>query len=1024
MALQKQPVNINFSQGLDTKTDPKQVQVGKFLTLVNSVFDKGGALTKRNGFDNITTLPNENQTNITTLNNNLIATGSNLYSYSADTNQWFNKGSIQPVQLSTIPLIRASTSQISPDSATASNGLVCLVYVDNSVAYYQISDSATGAQILGRTAITSVDTFTTPTSPRVFMLGAYFVITYIANDLTPTPHLRFIAIPITTPNAMVTPKTITNIINGLNAGYDGAVNENLLYLSWASSSTSVLAQALNSSLALAGTATTVDGSHGATNVSVTVDISNPVTPVVWISYYDSGTTNGYTAAYNVNLEVQRLAPVHSITTTNVSEITSSASNGVLNLFYEVINYYNSTGAYPTANVRTDYVDSVTVTISGTVGSPSVVLRGVGLVSKSFVASNGIIYMLAAYGPPSAPTSSIQPSYFLIDSIGNVYMRLAYENGAGYANSQVLPSVSSNNGTYYIPYLIADLLATVSNSQTPPVGNTIYTQTGVNLSIFTINNSVQYSSAIASVLHLTGGQLWMYDGVKPVEHGFHVFPEDIASNTTSTGGFVNDQTSYYSFTYEWTDNAGNLHRSAPSIPFAVTSTGGGTSINTLYVPTLRFTYKISPNPVRIVGYRWTASQPVYYQFTGITNPVVNDVTVDYVTIADNRSNSSIFGDTILYTTGGVVEDIAAPASIHSALYRSRLVLIDAEDQNLLWYSKQVIENTPVEMSDLFTIFVAPTTGAQGSTGPCTALSAMDDKLIVFKKDAIYYITGDGPDNTGANNDFSDPVFITASVGCNNPNSIVLMPQGLMFQSDKGIWLLGRDLSTNYIGAPVEGFNGDTVLSATAIPQTNQVRFVLNSGATLMYDYYYQQWGSFTNISAISATLFDNFHTYLNEFGQIYQETPGTFTDGGNPVLMSFTTAWLSVAGLQGYERLYAMNVLGTYYTPFKLNAELAYDYNPSPIQSTLLSPTDNVGQPWGYEAAWGTGPQWGGSAGNVFSARLFPQKQKCETFQLSIQEVYDATFDIPAGQGLQLSGLLAIIGVKRGSRTQSARRSFG
>ena len=30
MALQKNPLNINFSQGLDTKTDPYQVQLGKF----------------------------------------------------------------------------------------------------------------------------------------------------------------------------------------------------------------------------------------------------------------------------------------------------------------------------------------------------------------------------------------------------------------------------------------------------------------------------------------------------------------------------------------------------------------------------------------------------------------------------------------------------------------------------------------------------------------------------------------------------------------------------------------------------------------------------------------------------------------------------------------------------------------------------------------------------------------------------------------------------------------------------------
>jgi hypothetical protein len=177
---------------------------------------------------------------------------------------------------------------------------------------------------------------------------------------------------------------------------------------------------------------------------------------------------------------------------------------------------------------------------------------------------------------------------------------------------------------------------------------------------------------------------------------------------------------------------------------------------------------------------------------------------------------------------VVENIGAPATNILSLYNGRLFLVSAEDNNLLWFSKQVIESTPVEMSDLFTLFVSPTIGAQGNTGPISALAAMDSNLMVFKPNAaIYYINGTGPDNTGASNDFSQPVFVASTVGCDNPNSITLMPQGLMFQSDKGIWLLGRDLSTNYIGAPVEDFNEQAVLGSLTIPGTNQVRFMLES-----------------------------------------------------------------------------------------------------------------------------------------------------------------------------------------------------
>ena len=1012
MPLQKQPVSINFIKGLETKADPYQVPVGSFLTLQNSVFTTSGRLTKRNGFQNITKLPNTNETVLTTLNDNLIATGANLYAFSEDTNQWLNKGIIQPIQLGVQPLVRVSTSQTSPDTALASNGLICLVYIDNSHAYYQISDSNTGQQIISRTALPS-----TATNPRVFVLGQFFVITFMAT-VSASTHLQFIAIPTYNPTIPTSPTDINTTVLSLTTGYDGYIANNNLYLAWSSSSTNIKVAYLTSSL-VASPATNIVG-HTSDLMSVTADISGS-NSVIWVSFWDMTSTNGYTVSFSAGL-VAMLAPTQIITSMTLAEITSVADNSLLSVFYEVINDYGYSGGG-----RTDYINALTVTSTGTVSSTTTILRSVGLASKAFINTIGTIYMLVAYGDTNqSPSSedSNQPTYLLIDSVGNIYMRLAYSNGGGYAVSQVLPNVSFSNNDYYIPYLIADFLTTVNKGTNLPTGtpvNAIYTQTGINMAKFSINMSAQYSSEIAGALHLTGGQLWEYDGVRPVEHGFHVWPENIEGTTVTGSGSIGAGTYYYQFTYEWTDNQGNLHRSAPSIPFVITTTTSS-STNTLYVPTLRLTYKVAPNPVRIVGYRWSVAQQIYYQFTSVISPYINDTTIDYLTITDTLSDAEILGNAIIYTTGGVIEDIAAPASIDSALFTSRLFLIDAEDQNLLWFSKQVIENTPVEMSDLLTLYVAPTTGAQGSTGYMTALSAMDDKLIIFKKDAIYYINGTGPDNTGANSTFSDPVFITGTVGCANPSSIVLMPNGIMFQSDKGIWLLGRDLSTVYIGAPVEKYNNATVLSATAIPATNQVRFVLNQDITLMYDYYFNQWATHTNISALSATLYQGSHTYLNIYGQIFQEVVGTYLDGSVPVLMSLTTAWINVAGLQGYERVYFGHLLGTYYTPFVLDVQLAYDYNSGPTQTIPILPNNYV-KNWGGEAQWGSGPPWGGP-GNVFSARLFPEKQKCESFQLTINEVYDSSFGVPSGQGLTLSGMLLTVGIKKGYRTQSAAKSFG
>ena len=74
MALQKQNLSVPFAGGLDTKTDPFQVSPGKFISLVNSSFDAGGKLTKRNGFAPITT-PTATPTSITTYKDGLIGIG-------------------------------------------------------------------------------------------------------------------------------------------------------------------------------------------------------------------------------------------------------------------------------------------------------------------------------------------------------------------------------------------------------------------------------------------------------------------------------------------------------------------------------------------------------------------------------------------------------------------------------------------------------------------------------------------------------------------------------------------------------------------------------------------------------------------------------------------------------------------------------------------------------------------------------------------------------------------------------------
>lgn len=1000
MALQKQALNIPFAQGLDLKTDPNQVQAGKLLLLQNATFNKGSRIQKRNGFPLLSTLPNTDSTTLSTLNDNLLATGINLYAYSAESDQWLNRGTVQPVNLSVKPVVRNSKSQTSSDSATSTSGLSCIAFEDSSGTYYEIVDSTTGQAIITQTALPA-----TATNARVYILGAYFVVTFLIT-ITATPHLQYIAIPIANPSIPGSAQDISAQVKAVPTGYDAIVANNNLYVAWNGSDVGGAVRFTRISSTLVQSTTTIMAGQVADIMSVAADISGS-TAVIWYTYWDTTSNDGFTFARSYN-GLAILAPTQIITNVDVAKITSVATDNILTVLYETENTYTFSAT------RTDYVSKLTVTLAGTVSAASVVCRSIGLASKAFF-YNDIIYFLAAYG------QAFQPTYFLLDTSGNIIMKLAYSNGGGYYTSQILPNISIDENVIRFTYLLSDLLVPVNKSQGVVAVAGIYAQTGVNLARVEITTTQQHSE-IAASLHLTGGYLWQYDTIKPVEHSFHVWPEDIEVNTSAAGGSITDQQYYYSVTYEWTDGQGMLHRSAPSIPVGVVTAGGNTSTNTLEIPTLRLTAKTGNNPVRIVIYRWSTAQQIYYQITSIQTPLLNNPAVDSVQYVDTAADSAILGNIILYTTGGVLENIAAPASIDETLFKSRLFIIDAEDDNLLWYSKQVIETTPVEMSDLLTIYVAPTAGAQGSTGGMKCISALDDKLIIFKKSSMYYVTGTGPDNTGANNDFSEPIFITSTVGCVNPNSIVQTPLGLMFQSDKGIWLLGRDLNTTYVGSEVEEFNSSLVQSAVCVPGTNQVRFTMDTGEVLMYDYYFGQWGSFIGIPAISSTLYRDMHVLLNQFGQVLQEQIGSYMDVTNPVLMKLSTAWIKLTDLQGFQRAYFVYLLSNYRTPHKLNIEVAYDYDPVPKQSSIIIP-NNVNLNWGDEQLWGSGEVWGGP-NDLEQWRIFLRQQKCEAVRVTITEIFDSSLADMPGAGLVMSGLNFVVGGKASYPKLKSTQSVG
>ena len=1113
-----QTVTINFSQGLNQKTDPWQLPIGQFLSLKNSRFQQSGLLQKREGYLPLVPIPPAGTSYLTTLNEGLLAIGSTISADAGALNQFITKGNLQPCSLSVAPIVRNNINQIQADSAIY-NGVLVAVYTSqyssttaqNTVYSYAVLDAETQQNIIPPASLPVLAGGVISGSSRVFVVAGMFVVISPV-VVAGTTYLQYFSIPASNPSQVSAAQNVyaeAYIPLSSNPGWDGVVLPNgTLVVAYNTTTggqgihvTSLIPAQIIANQASGLVHSFTNAAYKAGLLSVCADTT--VSPnVVYISFWNPTTSDGYTCAVYTGFGTitNQFTPQKIINSVAVANIASCAQSNVCTVFSEVTNAYSYDATIPS-----NFINAVTVSSTGTVGSPYVCLRSVGLGSKAFVC-NGTKYFLAAFQSP------FQPTYFLINgSVSTsaspvIVAQLASQNGVGYL-TYGLPGVTISGTTASTAYLYkqdVQALNTLNNTQQTTAGG-IYSQLGVNQVTFDVGTTSITSAELAQNLHLSGGYLSHFDSNYPVEHNFFLFPDSVEaawtenSVVTPTGTFASgsnvvtlssasgvypgmsitdtsnaayipagttilylsgvtatiskntthaaagdnlsiqgniaskpDGTTlvgayFYQFIYEWSDAKGNAYRSQPSIPVSVTTTGAVTTGSIrLQGPMLRVTQKIH-TPVKITGFRWSAATQVYNQFTSIVAPLLNDTTIDSWSVVDTQADANIIGNSLIYTTGGVIPDSNGPACDIMTIFDTRLVTVSAEDPNVLNISKTVIEGTPVEMCNEFTIYVAPNIGTVSSTGPIRALAPMDDKLIIFKNSALYYMSGTGPDNLGTTSpgcplgNYSPPIFISSVIGTTNVKSIVLIPPGLMFQTDKGIWLLNRALGTSYIGAPVEGFNSSTITSATCIPDTNFVLFTLNTGQTLMYDYYFNQWGEWDGPGkVISSCIFQGKHTVLNSYGQLLQQTPGNYLDGGSPVLMQFTTSWINLASLQGYQRFYEFYLLARYLSPHTLQVNVAYDYNDSAYHSSTIKPVNfspSVPGPFGIQTPFG-------AYVDREQFRIHAKQQLCQSFAISVQEVFDPTLSSTPGAGFTMSGLSCEVLTKKATRPIPGAFSVG
>lgn len=978
--LPTQAIPIPFSQGVDTKTDPKQVAIGKLLTLENGFFQTPLEIRKRFGYEAfsqtiLTAVGSPAETisqanGLMTYSNELLQTNNReLYSYLDSSNKWSDRGifttaklTIQPVSVLNNFNGTVTSSQLTPDGVyDAASGLQVSIWRDSSgKGYFNVTDNISG------TIIRAQDVYYSGVT--VFHKVVFFSNTFVIFYATAAGLFYKLLSPSDPLNSLSGPNLVTSNISAAFPTFDVAVISARLFIIYNHTATKVAILYLSSTFV--GSAEVFNANSTGDN---SVCIFGSFIEGVFVGFSGSSC---WSAQYDYNLAGPSRQQFNNLGVVN--QMTGSLSTDVAGSVYP---------RWFGCNYTNHSINNVTSSMTWITGGLTVSnsTRSLSIASKTFF-YNGDSYILLLYGGPA--TQFGQPTLFLYRYAGQTPSRVI---------GKIAPGVAFDAGRTGAPAEIT--------TSSDGVFHVVFTQNaGANeVEIFgstwalTIDLTVLPQTAqIANTLHITGGQLWMYDGTHIVEHGFHLFPSIIS--ITPTGASVLEPNADYQYiaVYEWLDAQGQLHRSAPSIVGSFTTGGSGAASVDIVVSTLRVTNKLSATSlVMIYLYRTTGNGTVFYS---ILTPKLNTTAADTVTFTDTKTDAQIISQAQLYTTGGQVENSSAPACLAITTYKSRLIVVPSDNPYSWWYSQEVIPNsasssaTPVELSQFFIQNI------DQKGGPLTGISVIDDKLILMKEHAPYYIVGNGPAPNGTNNDYTPPQEIVSPVGSGSKDSIVQTPMGLIFQAsnDAGIWLLDRSLNASYIGSDVEAYNSQDVTSGVLYAAYNQVRFSMSGGICLAFDYIVNQWTVSTNIAAIQAALFQGRYTYVRSNGLVLKEDPTVFTDNGTFVQLKIGTSWLKFAGLQGFQRVYEALILGDYETAHSLIAKVYYDFSSTEEQTTTITPTAT--QPY----------QW----------RLLFNRQKCEALKI---ELYDSQ-NTPA-EGMSLSALSLIVGVKYGLNKMSASRTF-
>jgi hypothetical protein len=541
---------------------------------------------------------------------------------------------------------------------------------------------------------------------------------------------------------------------------------------------------------------------------------------------------------------------------------------------------------------------------------------------------------------------------------------------------------------------------------------------------------------------SGGYCGWYDGTCDVETGFTSAPQVFATTISTVGGNMPSNSDFlYSFVWEWYDERGNLHQSEPTLPLRVHTTAlpaANTYSVQLDVNTLALTRKgdstdgVSKEATLSV-YRTTNDGTLFYRLTPQRGPaasaILNDKALSQLVYIDthadadldNASSIGFLGLGFLYTTGDILGNQLPPAPRAIVSTKNRLWIASAENPRELWFSKVIVSGEGPCFSRSLVLSL------DDANDEITALAAMDDKVIVFTRDRVYYVSGDGPNDTGGGGSFLGPFRLPVDIGCADQRSVVTYPEGVLYWDGTQIVRLTRGLGLEGFGDAVLDITDDAVSVIAKLDAFNsRVYFLVERDTTLprhlfaVLDYKFGQWVTHTQwgetdsgrtpVKTVAQHWHNGYHWISTDdvnptIGRT-QFGPGALAgfDVGTWFPSTIETPWIHLAGVNGYQRAWDVTFTGRRLSEHKLTFEVLTDYDNATIRQSMVVDVD-VGSPMlGLDV-------------ERISLRL--RSQTCSAVKFRIYDFEGATtFANPAGW--DVAGLTIGIGIKPGNARLPAR----